>query len=130
MHASACDGGRRLARISRTEPCCERPMSGTGMPEAIRDRGASCGARRRAKTCRTPASAALLSLLSTAASAQEAAGPSLASTYLAAFARLEQQEVAALALILGVLFFAVFTAILLVRTRARAAATAAAARER
>ena len=68
-------------------------------------------------------------LLPTVAAAQDAVGSLLASPYLAAFARLEQHEIAALALILGVVLFAVVTAILLVRTRAQASAGARAARE-
>ncbi|HWV53913.1 ATP-binding protein [Pseudorhodoplanes sp.] len=48
--------------------------------------------------------------------------------YLSAFASLERQELAAMALILGVVLFAVVTSIMLVRTRQRAAAFEAEAR--
>jgi len=73
----------------------------------------------------------LLSLLATAAYGEDATTfSSLAAPYLAAFTRLEQHEIAALALILGVVFFAVFTAILLVRTHARGTISEAAARDR
>ena len=63
------------------------------------------------------------------AAARDSGGWPFNSPYLGALARLEQHEIAALALILGVVCFAVFTAILLVRTRARAAANETAARE-
>src|SRR5262249_11136268 len=49
--------------------------------------------------------------------------------YLAAFAQLERHEIAAIALMLGILCFAVVTAIMLVRTRARLAESEAAARD-
>ena len=49
--------------------------------------------------------------------------------YVSAFALLERQEIAALALTLGILCFAVVTAILLVRTRSRLAEVEAAARD-
>ena len=83
----------------------------------------------------SPAIAGALSLLPGAALAQaphDAAGwpwP-FNSPYVAALTRLEQHEAAALALILGVVCFAVVTSILLVRTRGRAAAAGAAAREK
>jgi signal transduction histidine kinase len=70
-------------------------------------------------------------LLPGAAVAQDATGwpwP-FNSAYVATFASLEQHEVAALALILGVICFAVVTSILLVRTRVRAARDSATARE-
>jgi signal transduction histidine kinase len=69
--------------------------------------------------------AAALTVASTAARAQ--VGDTI-ELYLSAFARLQRHEVASLALLLGVLSFAVVTAILLVRTHARAAATEAGAR--
>jgi len=108
------------------------------MPETIRAAGGSLNARRRDKRFRIAAAAALFP--ATTAAAQSAAQPAdgwqstwnwpfNSSPYLAAFARLEQHDIAALALIVGVVFFAVLTAILLVRTRARAAADATTARE-
>ena len=60
--------------------------------------------------------------------AAERAPLSLFATVIAAFAALERHEIAALALTLGVVCFAVVTAIALVRTRAGAAAREAAAR--
>ena len=50
--------------------------------------------------------------------------------YLSAFASLERHEIAALGLTLGVVLFAVVTAIMLVRTRQRAAANEIACRRR
>ena len=50
-------------------------------------------------------------------------------TVLSAFALLDRQEIAALSLSLGILFFAVVTAILLVRTRQRLAETETAAQD-
>jgi signal transduction histidine kinase len=55
-------------------------------------------------------------------------GRSLVATFLTAFAALERHEIAALALTLGVVCFAVVTAIALVRTRMRANEREAAAR--
>src|SRR5262249_47141786 len=54
----------------------------------------------------------------------------LLDAYVDAFAALDRHEVAALVLTLGVLVFAVTTAILLVRTRMRAIATEGRARDR
>ena len=51
------------------------------------------------------------------------------STYIFAVAQLERREIAVLALTLGILCFAVVTAIMLVRTRRRLAETEAAARD-
>src|SRR5690348_18280591 len=100
------------------------------MPETIRATGGSLRARLRHYRFRSPAVAGALSLLPSAAVAQETAGwPWLHnSPYIATLAHLEQHEVAALALILGVILFAVVTSILLVRTRARSAADGGAAR--
>ena len=57
------------------------------------------------------------------------AQPTTLEAYIAAFLALDRHEIAALALTLGILCFAVVTAILLVRTRARLAETEAAARD-
>ncbi|MEA2951522.1 MAG: hypothetical protein QOJ96_1042 [Alphaproteobacteria bacterium] len=54
------------------------------------------------------------------ARADEFAASSALDLYIAAFASLDRHEIAALALTLGVLLFAVVTAVILVRTRARA----------
>ena len=51
------------------------------------------------------------------------------SSYMLALSRLDPHEMAALGLTLGILFFAVVTAIMLVRTRCRLAETEAAARD-
>src|SRR5712691_4314678 len=58
-------------------------------------------------------------------------GPSLhgVDAYVEAFAALDRHEIAALVLTLGVLFFAVTTAVLLVRTRLRTASAQAAYRD-
>src|SRR5262249_33922972 len=98
-----------------------RPVRGRGMPETIRATGGSLKARLRALRFQSPAVAGALPLLPTAAVAQDTAGwpwP-LNSPYVVAVARLEQHEVAALALIVGVICFAVVTSIMLVRTRMR-----------
>jgi signal transduction histidine kinase len=99
------------------------------MPETIRAKGGSLQARLRKIELRTAALVCGLSVASGALAQDEARWP-FGSTYLAALSRLEQHEIAALALILGVLFFAVVTAVLLVRTHARATASEAAARDR
>ncbi|HEY1543000.1 MAG TPA: PAS-domain containing protein [Xanthobacteraceae bacterium] len=105
------------------------------MPETIRATGGSPNARRRTYRFRTAAAGALFAAPSAAVAQSagqggEAGSWPFNSPYIAAFARLQQHEIAALALIVGVVFFAVFTAILLVRTRAGAAANATAAREK
>ena len=94
------------------------------MPDMSRATGGSLKARLRRHRFRISAPVGALMLLPTVAAAQDAVGSLLASPYLAAFARLQQHEIAALALILGVVFFAVVTAILLVRTHAQASASA------
>ena len=98
-------------------PMPTRPSRGSGMPETIRATGGSLKARLRRKRFWISAAAGALSLLPGAALAQDtAAWPwPFSSPYVAALAQLEQHEIAALALILGVIFFAVLTAILLGR---------------
>jgi signal transduction histidine kinase len=64
--------------------------------------------------------------------AEAASGPTETPTlyaYIAAFGLLDRQDIAALSLTLGILCFAVVTAILLVRTRRRLAEVEAAARD-
>jgi signal transduction histidine kinase len=68
-------------------------------------------------------------LLSATPAAAEAPGLHAFESYLDAFAVLEHGDIGAMALTLGVLLFAVVTAILLVRTRARAATAEAASRD-
>jgi signal transduction histidine kinase len=103
------------------------------MPDTSRATGGSLKARLQNDRFRiTACIGALLLIFARPAAAQEAARGApwpFDSPYLAAFTRLEQHEIAALALILGVLSFGVVTAILLVRTRVRASTTEAAARE-
>jgi signal transduction histidine kinase len=98
------------------------------MPETIRAKGGSLKARLRTNRFQIIASAGAL-LLPPSPAAAQTAGWTTVSSYLAVLARLEEHEIAALALILGVLLFAVVTAILLVRTRSRAAASENAARD-
>src|SRR5262249_51008241 len=99
------------------------------MPETIRATGGSLQARLRRHRLRIACAGALLPLPATALADEAPSIPTIVTSYVVAFGRLEQHEIAALALILGGLFFAVVTAILLVRTRARAAADEAAARD-
>ncbi|MET0278885.1 MAG: PAS-domain containing protein [Pseudorhodoplanes sp.] len=76
--------------------------------------------RRGYRALRAGLIAALLPALSGAASAQ-ASVPADVELYLSAFASLDPHEIAALGLTLGVVLFAVVTAIMLVRSRQRAA---------
>jgi signal transduction histidine kinase len=103
------------------------------MPDTIRTTVESLGAHPQRSGFRAAAAVILTALLSLeSASAQEAApafeGPTV-DAYISAFLLLDRHEVAALALTLGILCFAVVTAILLVRTRQRLAAVAASARD-
>ncbi len=101
------------------------------MPETIRATGGSLNALRHHRF-QASALASALVLLPSAALAQDTSGwpwP-FNSPYIGALARLEQHEIAALAIILGVVSFAVVTSILLVRTRVRAVGEAAAARDK
>jgi signal transduction histidine kinase len=110
------------------------------MPDAIRITVEGFGARPQA-TARSRACSArygragvaiLLSALfpCAAGGTEDAASEfSTVDAYLSAFALLDRHEIAALALTLGILCFAVVTAILLVRTRARLAELETAARD-
>src|SRR5262245_6782109 len=99
----------------------------TGMPDEIRTtvEGSEAHPQPEARTRASFVVAAVLSLLPYAsASAEPTSGPFAASTldaYVAAFGLLDRQDIAALALTLSILCFAVVTAILLVRTRRRLA---------
>jgi signal transduction histidine kinase len=99
------------------------------MPEAIRRTAESLGALPpRSGFCAAAASVPACLIVFESALAQEippADGAALAA-YLSALMLLDRHEVAALALTLGILAFAVTTAILLVRTRGRLAQTSAA----
>ena len=106
-------------------------MGQTGMPDAIRTTVEGFWARPPRSGFRA-ALAVLLWLPCDPVSAQSASGDypiSLVGAYIAAFALLGQHELAALALMLGILCFAVVTAILLVRTRRRLAQVEGAARD-
>src|SRR5258705_3932512 len=96
------------------------------MPETIRARGGSCKAHPR----RSGFLAVVATTLLHPTSAQAAVFdfPPLEST-IARFTGLNQHDVAGLALTLGILIFAVVTAVMLVRTRSRAAQSEIAARE-
>jgi signal transduction histidine kinase len=96
------------------------------MPDMIRTRGGERRAhpRNRRTYARVAAIAALLPWTSVAYGRE---GPN--EGYLAALAGLEQHEIAALALVIGVITFAVLASIMLVRTRTAAAESEAAARE-
>ena len=95
------------------------------MPDRIRITDTSIGAcPGRSLICTAIASA--LAANPTPARAEPALN---VSTYIYAVSQLDRHEAAALGLTLGILFFAVVTAIMLVRTRRRLAATEAAARD-
>jgi signal transduction histidine kinase len=89
------------------------------MPDGIRMKSGGPRARPRLGGF----GAAAIAIVATAAPALAAEGtpPSLFRTVLSAFAALERHEIAALALTLGVVWFAVVAAIALLRTRAGAA---------
>jgi signal transduction histidine kinase len=102
------------------------------MPDAIRTTVESLGAHPHRGGFRAAISTVFVGLPFETSLAQESAAPFEAWTikpYLAALLLLDRHEIAALALTLGILAFAVVTAILLVRTRRRLAALAAAARD-
>jgi signal transduction histidine kinase len=95
------------------------------MPETIRTKIGNLSAHPRLSGF---AIIAALPALLSPARAENLDEISIGRAYLQAFARLEPHEIAALTLVLGIIVFAVTTAILLVRTRARAATTETAAR--
>ena len=103
------------------------------MPDTIRTTVGSLGAQPQQHGFRAAVSGALSSLLLLApACAEPVSGPFAISTfdaYVSAFGLLDRQDIAALALTLGILCFAVVTAILLVRTRRRLAEVDASARD-
>jgi signal transduction histidine kinase len=105
------------------------------MPDLFRSTVESFGAHPQRGGFRTAAVvfAAVAVLFPTTARAQDMAdaadGHALLDAYLAALFALDRQEIAALALTLGILCFAVVTAILLVRTRRRLAEVEAARRD-
>jgi signal transduction histidine kinase len=102
------------------------------MPDAIRTTVESLGARPQRSGLRAAANLITAAVTVGAASAREAGGAfggSAADTYVSAFLLLDRHEIAALALTLGILGFAVVTAILLVRARQRLAAALASERD-
>src|SRR5438105_4898466 len=109
-------------------------MGQAGMPGAIRRTVESVGARPqraalwRARSRRIAGCIVFVGLTALppcGVAWTAAAAPNVPSFegYLSAFALLDRHEIAGLALTLGILCFAVVTAILLVRTRARLAQT-------
>ena len=98
------------------------------MPDGIRMKSGGPRARLRLGGFGAAAIAILATASAAPAFAAEASPPSVFRTIVAAFAALERHEIAALALTLGVVWFAVVAAIALVRTRAGAAARERAAR--
>ncbi len=107
-------------------------MGLAGMPDTIRT-VESCGARPQGSALRIAVAIGVGTLLphatATAGDAGVTQGTTTLAAFIAAFALLDRHEIAALALTLGILCFAVVTAILLVRTRARLGAVEAAARD-
>jgi signal transduction histidine kinase len=103
------------------------------MPDAIRRTVEGFGARpHEAGFGAGVAVLAALLLSHRAARAEAASEPQSLSSfdvYVSAFALLDRQEIAALALTLGILCFAVVTAVLLVRTRRRLVEVEASARD-
>src|SRR5437588_3662801 len=106
-----------------------------GMPDTIRSTVESSEARPQQKAHSSLCTAhagwmCIPALLPSGAWAGEApSDPYVLDAYLTALALLDRHEVAALALTLGILCFAVLTAILLLRTRARLAEVESAARD-
>src|SRR5262245_9875814 len=92
------------------------PRRRTEMPDAIRKRCASTTHPWRRRLLQAHAAAAAL-LISQAARADEALRP--VNQVLGALATLDRYDLAALTLTLGVILFAVVTAIALLRTRKR-----------
>ena len=103
------------------------------MPDTIRTTVDSLGARPQQSGLLVVLTIAIAGSCFFAAGPAEAAGPrfegSTVGAYISALLLLDRHEIAALALTLGVLCFAVVTAILLVRTRRRLAAMAESARD-
>jgi signal transduction histidine kinase len=103
------------------------------MPDPIRTTVESVGAHPQRGGFRATAIVLFTSLVSAEAGGADGAaatrGASGIDAYASALLLLDRHEIAALALTLGILCFAVVTAILLVRTRHRLAAATAAARD-
>src|ERR1700709_481286 len=107
------------------------------MPDTIRITGGSIGLHRRRSGYFAAIARGVLSVRAApgpvlAQGARSAVSPAEVVTlgaYVSAISQLDRHEIAGLALTLGILCFAVVTAILLVRTRRRLAETEAAARD-
>jgi signal transduction histidine kinase len=97
------------------------------MPETIRTTSGSIHARPRRSGFLAAAATALI--YATPARSQDFTPLSVFDSYIAAFASLNRHEIAAMTLTLGILLFAVVTAIMLVRARARTALAENSARD-
>src|SRR5438128_7765436 len=106
-------------------------MGQAGMPDAIRTTVESFGARPQRSGFRAALFLSFLPCCHSAWAEQGASRQPISTleAYIAAFALLDRHEIAALALTLGILCFAVVTAILLVRTRRRLSELESAARD-
>jgi signal transduction histidine kinase len=87
------------------------------MPDAIR---ANVGVSARPRRIALWAAAGLMATAFPAIASAQGSAPQMSMSFIDGLLALERSEVAALALTLGVIFFATVTAIMLVRTRARA----------
>ncbi len=99
------------------------------MPETVRRTDGRLGSHPRQNGFRFAAAAFVIGILTVPARA-EGAGLADFSEYIHALAALNRGEILAMVLTLGVLFFGVFTAILLVRTRIRAGSAESKLRDR
>src|ERR1700731_4314666 len=100
------------------------------MPDTIRITGGSIWNRRwRSRYCAAIATGLYCITTSVPARAAEPVDGATIGAYVSAVSQLDSHEIAPLALTLGILFFAVVTAIMLVRTRRRLAEVEAAARD-
>src|SRR5436853_1109818 len=110
-----------------------RRLGASGMPDTIRTTVDSMGARPQQSGLLVVLTIAIAGSCFFTAGPAEAAGPrfegSTVGAYISALLLLDRDEIAALALTLGILCFAVVTAILFVRTRRRLAEVEAAARD-
>src|SRR5437764_849392 len=128
--ASRCSISRARRSHDRRQM---RLLGQTGMPDRIRITVESLGARPQRDGFRAAGVAILATLPPLASAAAQDGGTAFESfainAYISALLMLDRHEIAALALTLGILCFAVVTAILLVRTRRRLAAAAMAAHD-
>src|SRR6516164_3573955 len=109
-----------------------RRLGQPGMPDAIRSTVESVGARPQRRRLRAVAAIFATAVMFGAASIRDveaAVQGSALDTYVSALSLLDRHEIAALGLTLGILGFAVVTAILLVRTRQRLAGALASERD-